>query len=103
MGRWHIAMALPTSFTNEQWAIDGQQALHIRYAVAAPYTVDPSQSVYPSICPEIGSDFATAIAHFPRAAFTHVWTIGFPPGAAKARDLRVIWTNGNSTLYRVAR
>jgi hypothetical protein len=98
-----LAIVRRDVFTNEQWAIDGQQALHIGYAVAAPYTVDPSQSVYPSICPEIGSDFATAIAHFPRAAFTHVWTIGFPPGAAKASDLRVIWTNGNSTLYRVAR
>ncbi|WP_380778882.1 hypothetical protein [Sphingomonas sp. R86520] len=98
-----LAIVRRDAFTNEQWAIEGQQALHIRYKIAAPYTSDPSQSVYPSICPDIGSNFATAIAHFPRAAFTHVWTIGFPPGAAKAADLRLIWTNGQSTLYRVVR
>jgi hypothetical protein len=98
-----LAIVRRDAFTNEQWAIEGQQALHIRYTIAAPYTADPTQSVYPSICPDIGSDFKTAIAQFPRAAFTHVWTIGFPPGAAKAADLRLIWTTGGSALYRVER
>ncbi len=98
-----LAIVRRDAFSNEQWAIEGQQALQIRYAIAAPYTADPGQSVYPSICADIGSDFKTTIAQFPRAAFTHVWTIGFAPGAAKAADLRVIWTNGQSTLYRVAR
>lgn len=90
-------------FTNDQWAIQGQQSLSIRYRIAEPYTMDPSQSVYPAVCRDIGSHFNVAIARFPRAAFTHVWTIGFPPGAAKAADLRLIWTNGTSALYRVAR
>ncbi|WP_082452783.1 hypothetical protein [Sphingomonas sp. Leaf208] len=98
-----LAIVRRDVFTNDQWAIEGQQSLHIRYAIAAPYTGDPTQSVFPSICSTVGSNFAKAIARFPRAAFTHVWTIGFPPGAAKAADLRVIWTDGQSTLYRVAR
>ncbi len=98
-----LAIVRRDVFTNEQWAIEGQQALHIRYPIAAPYLSDPSQSVYPAICGDIGSKFEPTIAHFPRAAFTHVWTIGFPPGAAKAADLRLIWTNGESSLYRVVR
>ena len=90
-------------FTNTQWALVGQQLLRIRYAQAAPFTADPTQLVLPKVCAVIGSNFAAAIAQFPRAAFTHVWTLGFPPGAAKTADLRVVWTNGESTLYRVVR
>ncbi|RZT56366.1 hypothetical protein EV283_0415 [Sphingomonas sp. BK036] len=90
-------------FTNAQWALEGQQLLHIRYVPAAPYLADPSQIVLPKPCRTFGSDFDAAIARFPRDAFSYVWTIGFPPGAAKASDLRVSWTNGESTLYRVVR
>ncbi len=98
-----LAIVRRNVFTNDQWVIAGQQLLGIRHQVAAPYLADPSQSVYPAECPDVGSRFGTAIAGFPRAAFTHVWTIGFPPGAAQAADLRVVWTNGSSTLYRVVR
>ena len=97
-----LAIVRRDVFTNDQWVIAGQQLLSIRHQVAAPYLTDPSQSVYPAQCPGAGSNFKAAIAGFPRAAFTHVWTIGFPPGAAHAADLRVVWTNGRSTLYRVA-
>ncbi len=98
-----LAIVRRDVFTNDQWVIAGQQLLSIRHQVAAPYLADPSQSVYPAQCSDIGSNFNAAIAGFPRAAFTHVWTIGFPPGAAQAADLRVVWTNGSSTLYRVVR
>ena len=90
-------------FTNAQWALEGQQLLRIRYVQAAPYLADPSQIVLPKVCRTFGSDFDTAIARFPRTAFSYVWTIGFPPGAAKAVDLTLIWTNGGSALYRVER
>jgi hypothetical protein len=88
-------------FTNEQWQIGGQQLLKVRLTTASPYLKDPSQLVYPVSCHDVGSDFDGAIAKFPRRAFTHVWTIGFPPGTAKAADLQLIWTNGGSALYRV--
>lgn len=88
-------------FTNEQWDLEGQQLLRIRHRAAAPYLADPSQLVYPASCPDIGSRFGTAIRAFPRAGFTHVWTIGFRPGAARAADLDLVWTNGTSALYRV--
>jgi hypothetical protein len=98
-----LAIVRRDAFVNSQWDIEGQQLLHVRYRAAAPYTADPSQLVYPARCASAGSDFARAIADFPRGAFTHVWTIGFPPGAAKARDLRLVWSNGGSALYRVMR
>jgi hypothetical protein len=90
-------------FTNSQWALAGQQLLRIRYVEAEPYARDPSQSVYAMHCATTPSGFNRAIARFPRTAFTHVWTLGFPPGVAQASDLRVVWTNGTSTLYRVVR
>jgi hypothetical protein len=96
-----MAIVRRDAFVNDQWVLEGQQLLRVRYGAAAPYLVDPSQLVYPADCPDIGSHFDQAIAGFNRRAFTHVWTIGFPPGAAHARDLSLIWTNGRSALYRV--
>jgi hypothetical protein len=90
-------------FTNEQWDLQGQQLLRIRHLAARPYLADPSQLVYPSICAVTGSRFDAAIRGFPRAGFTHVWTIGFPPGAVSAPDLKLVWTDGNSAVYRVRR
>jgi len=90
-------------FTNEQWDLEGQQLLRIRNLAAQPYLADPSQLVYPAVCAVMGSRFGTAIRTFPRAGFTHAWTIGFPPGAAHAPDLQLIWTDGNSAVYRVRR
>ena len=90
-------------FTNEQWALEGQQLLRIRYSPAAPYLADPSQLVYPSACPYIGSRFNTAFRQFPRDGFSHVWTIGFPPNFMPLLDLQLIWTNGGSALYEVRR
>ncbi len=90
-------------FTNAQWAIAGQQSLRVRYAPASPYLADPSQMVLPQHCRAFGSDFAGAIEDFPRAAFTHVWTIGFPAGTAMAPDLHLVWSNHRSALYRVVR
>ena len=98
-----LATVRRDAFVNGLWDIEGQQLLHVRYRRAAPYTGDPSQLVYPAHCAVTGSDFARAVATFPRDAFTHVWTIGFPPGAARAPDLRLVWTNGESALYRVRR
>jgi hypothetical protein len=90
-------------FTNEQWDLAGQQLLRIRHLAAQPYLADPSQLVYPAVCAVMGSRFGTAIRTFPRAGFTHVWTIGFPPGAVSSSDLQLIWTNGSSAVYRVRR
>lgn len=97
-----IAVARSRVFTNEQWAIGGQQLIAPRHPSATPLDRDPSQLVYPSGEPYAQTHFDTAIAGFDRGTFGYVWTIAFSPGRAKARDLAPIWSNGRSALYRVA-
>lgn len=96
-----MAVVRRDAFVNDQWDIAGQQLLGIRYRIAAPYLSDPSQLVLPPTCPDVRTRFDTAIAGFNRRAFHYVWTIGFPPGRAKAPDLTLVWSNGRSALYRV--
>ena len=89
-------------FVNEQWDLEGQQLVRVRYVAAAPFLGDPSQLVYPASCPEIGRSPERAIAEFPRGAFTHVWTIGVSRQAVRAPDLRLIWAKGDAAVYAVA-
>ncbi|MEO7690260.1 MAG: hypothetical protein ABIS51_13335 [Sphingomonas sp.] len=96
-----IAIARRRIFTNEQWAIRGQQLIEPGHPAAAPLDRDPSQLVFPADAPYRQTDFDRAIAHFDRGTFAYVWTIGFPPGRAHAVDLVPIWSNGRSALYRV--
>lgn len=96
-----IAIARRRIFTNEQWAISGQQVIEPLHPSAAPFDRDPSQLVFPANAPYRQTDFDQAITHFDRGTFGYVWTIGFPPGRARAADLAPIWSNGRSTLYRV--
>ena len=96
-----LAIVRRDVFVNEQWALTGQQLLAIRHVSAAPYLGDPSQLVYPPSCKGPGSNFARAIGGFNRRAFGYVWTIGFPPGSARAPDLVPAWSDGHSALYRV--
>ena len=89
------------AFTNEQWAIEGQQYLFIRYRAAGSFAGDPSQLVYPRGCKQEQRDVAGAIATFPRRAFSHVWIIGYRPADPARSGLRPVWTNLRSTLYEV--
>ncbi len=98
-----IAVVRRDAFVNSGWALAGQQLLTVRYRAAGPYRADPSQQMQAAGCSVGGPDFVHTIATFPRPAFGYVWTIGFPPGRARATDLRPIWTNGRSALYRVTR
>ncbi len=96
-----FAIIARDAFVNEQWAIDGQQYLHIRYTKAAPFDADPSQLAYPSGCREQGHSLAEALATFPRAAFSHVWIIGHHSAETRHFGLVPVWTNGRSDLYEV--
>lgn len=98
-----IAVERRRVFTNEQWAIAGQQLIAPRHPAAAPFDRDPSQLVFPKGEPYAQTDFDSAIARFDRGTFDYVWTVGFPPGRAYARDLTPIWSNARSALYRVGR
>jgi hypothetical protein len=89
------------AFVNEQWAIQGQQYLKVRYRQALPFVADPSQLVYPPKCPNQGDNLPHAIATFPRDAFSHVWIIGSRLANPRAAGLVSVWTNGHSALYQV--
>ncbi|MCW6537064.1 hypothetical protein [Sphingomonas lycopersici] len=108
--KWHsdrlehldgIAIARRDAFVNGQWALPGQQLLRTRHPEAAPYLADPSQLVYPRPCEARTTDFAAAIRDFDRATFRYVWTMGFAARPRPARDVRLIWSNDRSALYRV--
>jgi len=97
-----LAIARRRIFTNEQWSIAGQQLITPISEDAAPFDRDPSQIVYPSNAGYQITDFDQAIGSFDRRGFGYVWTIGFPSGRAHATDLRPIWSDGESAVYRVA-
>ena len=95
-----LAIARRRIFTNEQWALAGQQLVRPLHPSAAPFDRDPSQLIYPATVAG-GMSLRQAIATFDRRTFGYVWTVGFPSGAACAADLKVIWANASSTVYRV--
>ena len=95
-----LAIVRRDAFTNDQWTVDSAQGLEVIKSGVGRYGNDPSQLVYPKQCRGEGSDLATAVAEFNRGAFDHVWVLG---GRVRAADLRPIWSNGHSTLYRVVR
>ena len=95
-----LAIVRRNAFTNDQWTVDSAQGLEVIKPGVGRYGNDPSQLVYPKQCRGEGSDLDVAVAEFNRAAFDHVWVLG---GRVSAADLRPIWSNGRSTLYRVVR
>jgi hypothetical protein len=96
-----IAVARRDAFESSQWTLPGQQLLRHRHERAEPYASDPSQLVYPLGCAYRPTDPATAIRDFDRGTFTHVWVIGFRPQPALAPDVKLEWSNGMSSIYRV--
>ena len=95
-----IAVERRRVFTNEQWALPGQQLVRPLHPSAAPYDRDPSQLVYPPTVAG-GTDFDRAITGFDRGVFGYVWTIGFPKGRAHAGDLVPVWSDEHSAVYQV--
>lgn len=99
-----LAIVRRDSFTNDQWAVDNAQLISIRQPGVGRYGRDPSHIVFPKWCRGgEGSDLDRAVAEFNRRAFDYVWTIHAPPGAVRAADLTLVWTNGRSALYRVVK
>jgi len=95
-----LAIVRRDAFTNDQWTVDSAQAMTVIKPGVGRYGTDPSQLVYPKTCRGEGSDLDVAAREFNRDAFDHVWVLN---GQASAPDLRAIWSNGHSTLYRVVR
>jgi hypothetical protein len=91
------------AFTNDQWAMTGQQLLTLRPSGAAPFDRDPSQLVSDQPCPAAAIDLFSVVTRLPRARFDYLWTIGFPPGRVRDPGLRQVWASDTSALYRIER
>lgn len=98
-----MAIVRRDAFTNDQWTADNAQLIRIRKPGLGRYAADPSQILYPRACRREGSILEDAVRDFNRDAYDYVWTLDVPPGAVRQPDLRLIWSNGRSALYRVDR
>jgi hypothetical protein len=98
-----MAIVRRDAFSNDQWAISGQQLLSVKYTEALPFAEDPSQIVYRRECVEALRPVTLnqALASMPRAAFDYLWLInpqGLDPKLLNGTTQ--IWTNGVDALYR---
>jgi hypothetical protein len=99
-----LAIVRRASFVNDQWSLENAQLIRVIQPGVGKYGQDPSQIIYPTHCRgREGSLLDKAAREFNRKAFDHVWTINAPPGAFPAPDVKLIWSNGRSALYRVDR
>lgn len=98
-----MAIVRRDAFANDQWTADNAQLIRIRKAGLGAYAGDPSQILYPRWCSREGSILERAVREFNRDAYDYLWTLDVPPGAVRQPDLKLIWSNGKSALYRVDR
>lgn len=96
-----IAIVRRDIYDNAQWTIPGQQLLSARGPSADSYRADPSQLSSPPYCEHKTTVLRDAVRTFDRATFDYVWTMDFPSRSALAPDVRRVWSNQVSTLYRV--
>jgi hypothetical protein len=92
-------------FSNDQWLIEGQSGLEIRYRDAGEFMADPSQLVLPNGCADgLHRTIDVALSSFPRGAFDFVWIVhGAPYDRRLTNGMTLLWRNGNSVLYRIER
>lgn len=99
-----LATARRAAFANDQWRMEGAPLLRVRLPLGY-FGHDPSQISVVDACPHDPNlvPRATALATFPRAAFTHVWLIDAPTPPAALTGLTPVWRAGNSALFAIDR
>jgi hypothetical protein len=67
-------------FSNDQWVLEGQNLLELRYPAAGDFAADPSERVRANGC-EVGPLWSidTALRAIPPGAFHYLWLINPPP------------------------
>ncbi|WP_375286177.1 hypothetical protein [Sphingomonas sp.] len=100
-----LALVRRAAFSNDQWSMAGAQLLTTRYRAAKGFAHDPSEIVTPFQCSrEWWRPVNRALLQFPRDAFDYVWMIEPPSHDPRMlRDLKEVWRDGSSVLYRVDR
>jgi hypothetical protein len=90
-------------FSNDQWAIQGQNLLDLRYHEPGVYRADPSQMVRAMHCRRRTAwRVDLAFRMLPRDKIDYLWTIDPPPLHPNwTKDMQVVWRGPGSVLYRL--
>jgi hypothetical protein len=90
-------------FSNDQWSIQGQNLLELRYHEAGYYRADPSQMVRAMNCSGRTAwrvDYAFAM--LPRDKLDYLWTIDPPPIDPRwTQGMQLVWSGKGTALYRL--
>ncbi len=98
------ALARRDAFVNDQWQQPGVNPLKVHYPAAEPFTRDPSHLVQGENCGHRARPpLSEALARLPRAAFTHVWIVGYGPTdwAVPQEGFVEVPGSGSGKLYTV--
>ncbi|MEO5773495.1 MAG: hypothetical protein ABIQ32_05185 [Sphingomicrobium sp.] len=90
-------------FSNDQWSIQGQNLLQLRYHEPGLYRADPSQMVRAMHCRQRTAwrvDYA--FSKLPRDKLDYLWIIDPPPLDPKwLEGMQLVWRGKGSMLYRL--
>ncbi|MGC6401523.1 hypothetical protein ACNI3Q_13200 [Sphingomonas sp. FW199] len=101
-----LAMARRDAFVNSQWPMLGAPLMRFRNPRPGYFDADPSQIVLRVRCPDLPANMtqSQSLATFPRERFTHLWLIRpHPVDPEQLRGMTLIWSNGDSKLFRIDR
>ncbi|MFM7349334.1 MAG: hypothetical protein ACKO01_07575 [Erythrobacter sp.] len=99
-----LALARRDAFVNDQWQQPGVNPLTVHYPAAEPFTRDPSHVVQGENCGHRARPpLSQSLARLPRAAFTHVWIVGYGPvdWSVVPKGFTLVPGEGSGRLYRV--
>ena len=90
-------------FSNDQWAIQGQNLLDLRYHEPGVYRADPSQMVRGMHCRQRTAwRVDLAFRMLPHDKLDYLWIIDPPPLDPRwTKDMTEVWRGPRSVLYRL--
>lgn len=90
-------------FSNDQWSIQGQNLLQLRYHAPGNYRADPSQMVRGMHCrARTAWRVDYAFSQLPRDKLDYLWTIDPPPLDPEwTEGMEPVWRGKGSVLYRL--
>jgi hypothetical protein len=90
-------------FSNDQWAIQGQNLLDLRYHRPGVYRADPSQMVRGMHCRRRTAwRVDLAFRMLPHDKLDYLWIIDPPPLDPRwTKDMKEVWRGPRSVLYRL--
>ncbi|MFP5329575.1 MAG: hypothetical protein ACLGHC_05500 [Alphaproteobacteria bacterium] len=90
-------------FANDQWVLEGQNLLELRYRAAGPFAADPSERVRANGC-QVGRLWSinSALRAIPQGAFDYLWLLDPPPfDPALVEGYPIVDSGRGWVLYRL--